>query len=413
MARLLVIVLILSVIVAVGSKFYFEKQIRKSLDQSAQMASMVGLLKYDAVEITHEGEVRIEGLSFQPHGAPEAATVDLIAVRPGSMIKLFQLEKDMRNNTVPTALGFSVYGVEVPISEEYEQLHSDNSQFMNMGLRGCASPAEAGFPGMKALGYSLVDMNLDIDYEIIGEGEHLRVNIDTFADGIAKSTIALDLRLGASSRHMAAMSMSLNNAELNSLSLKNEDYGYQKRLLEYCAKSADLALTDYYPHHVEGWQATWNNLDLAAGENFTKAYQAYIEKPDSFEVDLFASETFKLSELYITQPNILIYHLKGNVSTNGNDSEPLDLAAYTGERASINNVVTERKQVEVVEPTIAVSELQNYLHKPVEITLNNGKRYQGKAQSVDKTRIQFLRNIGSGQLQMPIKIDEVAKIVPL
>lgn len=416
MARLLIILIALSAILLFGTKFYFEQQIRKSLDQSAQLVSMAGEFRYEDVRVTHEGEIRIEGLAFRPYDATESATVDLIAVRPGNILKLIQLEKDFRNNTMPESLGFSIHGVEVPVGGEYEKSHADSSRMLNLGMAGCAYPAQPEFPGLDKLGYSKIDMNMDLDYEIIGNGEHIRVSLTSSAEELSNMIFDLDMRLGAPNRQLAVLGMAMNNAQLNSLTFKTEDKGFEKRLMEHCAKSAELALNEYYDHHLQAWQNMWKNMDLQAGKNFSQVYRSYIEKPQSFELNLYPTETFKLNEFAVTPPNILIYHLKGNVKYNNNEALPLDLTAFTGQRQDESDLDKDSEKnapIETPAPlstAIEIDDLPTYLQKPIVVSLKNGKTYKGQAQSISDGTVQFLRNLGGGQFMMPIRISDIDEI---
>ncbi|VUD56489.1 hypothetical protein TDB9533_02145 [Thalassocella blandensis] len=332
MLRLFIILLFIAFIAIFGGKYYIEQQIENSLDQTAQAMTLAGEFSYRDVDINHRGEIRINRLSFRPYNMTEATTIDVLAIRPGDVFKLFQLERDFRQQQLPEHLGLSLLGVEMPVTSGYEKIHAQTNQILNFGISGCGAPAQSTFPGLVKLGYDHVEMQMEIDYQIVGNGEHINISLNSLAESITDTTMDLNLHLGSPSRQVGVMAMAINKAQLNSLKFQVKDLGFETRLMEYCAKYAGLPLTDYYAYHVQAWQSTWQLMGVNIGNAMTSAYREFIEAPSSIELNLYPAADQLLINTIATRPiEALLYHLKGTVNTNNEKLTPLDHSAYSSE----------------------------------------------------------------------------------
>ena len=113
MKRFLILAILIAAGVFFGGKFYYESQMKKSLDELVQAAQVVGDFSYRDVNVTHTGEAQINHLRFQPHGANDAVLIDQVKLRTGNALGLFYLSEDAKKQQFPQHLGVSVSGLRI------------------------------------------------------------------------------------------------------------------------------------------------------------------------------------------------------------------------------------------------------------------------------------------------------------
>ena len=416
MKRFLILAILIAAGVFFGGKFYYESQMKKNLDQLVQAAQVVGDFSYRDVNVTHTGEAQINHLRFQPHGANDAVLVDQVKLRTGNALGLFYLSEDTKKQQFPQHLGVSVSGLRVLTGGSVYGSSQTFSTAQGFDAMGCGNRQKFSGHDLMDMGYEELVMNIDLDYEIIGDGQKLRLYVRNLTEGVARLEITADIQLGASSRSAQVMAATFPRAALNSLDIEYEDLGYAANVIKFCAAEMGMAPAEYRTHHLAAWQDYWNRQGIAVGPKVATAYESFIQTPDRFSLYLYPATSLSLRDLFETPANILIYRLQGNLEVNDAPVVTLDLVGLTEEEQA--QIVAQKEAEQdpvaaepVVDPNLlSLDNLQDHLRKSVRVRLHNGKTYRGQIRAVEEGRIQFQRFEQGGHLVMPIQLDDIKEV---
>lgn len=416
MKRFLILAVLLAAGVFFGGKFYYESQMKKSLDQLVQAAKPVGEFSYRSVKVTHTGEAQIHQLRFQPAAANDAVLIDQVTLRTGNALGLFYLSEDAKKQQFPQKLGVSITGIRILAGGSVYGSSQTFSAAQGFDAMGCGNRQKFSGHDLMDMGYEELVMSIDLDYEIVGEGQKLKLYTKTVTEDMARLELTGDIQLGASSRSARVMGATFNKAALNSLNVDYEDLGYAANIIKFCAAETGKTPAEYREHHLNAWQDYWNALGVAVGPKVTEAYEQFVQQPDKFNLYLYPATTLSLNDMFTTPANILIYRLQGNLQVNDKPAVKLDLVGLTDEEQA---KITARKEAEqqathaepVADPNLlSLDNLGNHLRKNVRIRLTNGKSYSGQIRKVEDGRIQFQRFEKGGNLTLPILLSDLQEV---
>lgn len=416
MKRFLILAILIAAGVFFGGKFYYEAQMKKSLDQMVQTAKVLGDFSYRDVNVTHTGEAQINQLRFQPYGANDAVLIDQVKLRTGNALGLFYLSEDAKKQQLPERLGVSISGLRILAGGSVYGSSQNFSAAQGFDALGCGNRQRFSGHDLMDMGYSELVMHVDLDYEIGGNGQKLRLYTRSHTEAMARLEITADIQLGATSRSAQALAATFARASLNSLDVAYEDLGYAAKVIKFCAQEMDMTPAEYRAHHIAAWQGYWHRLGVAPGPKATTAYESFVQNPQSFSLYLYPSTSLTLRDLFESPANILIYRLQGNLEVNDAPVVTLDMVGLTDEeQAQVVKQKAAIQPVAVTEPVadpalVPLDNLDNHLRRSVRIRLHNGKSYRGQIRTVEAGRIQFQRFEQGGHLVMPIQRDEIKEV---
>lgn len=418
MKRFLILAILIAAGVFFGGKFYYESQMKKSLDQMVQASRVFGEFSYQNVNVTHTGEAQINHLRFQPHGAHDAVLIDQVKLRTGNALGLFYLSEDMKKQQLPESLGVSVSGLRILTGGSVYSSSDAFSSGPSFEALGCGKRQRFSGHDLMDMGYEELVMSIDMDYDIINNGQKLRLYTRTQTDGMARLAITADIQLGANSRSLNALAATFARAALNSLDVKYEDLGYAARVIKFCTAETDMTPAEYRTHHLAAWQRYWHRRGVAPGPKTTAAYESFVQDPKRFGLYLYPSTSLSLRDLFDTPADILIYRLQGNLEVNDAPVITLDMTAMTEEEQAqviVAQQVAEQQPAPVAEPVadpslVSLDDLDNHLRRMVRIRLHNGKSYRGQIRSVSAGTIQFQRYEQGGHMTMPIQREDIRDV---
>lgn len=421
MKKVIIGLILLAAVVLLGGHYYYAQQIGKRLDNAAMVISgMGGELEYRDINITLDGEVRIEGLFFQVPGMGGALNIDRVAVHTDGPLGVHGLAMDIRDQQLPNTLGVSFEGVRFPLASGAAMSPVGFGAFT---AAGCGDRASFGTSELVQMGYSGLVMDARVDYRFIGGGQLLNVTVDSHFRDMHRTEISMELSLGASSLNTTAVTMAATNAELLGLNIDYQDMGYAERVIEFCRKETDLDRQAFIAQHLEAWQQMWQRLGFVAGPTMTQAYRNFLAEPDQLSLSIEPSGELSMDELSRSSPEMMLYQLRTTLSVNHDEVGRLDLAVREGgplvveseaEPATGGDSAADPAGSAAGTPSgsrrIALDNLDRHLNRNVELHLQDGRTLEGRVEEVRETSVQFKRFHGGGYVIQPIPHDDIEAV---
>lgn len=425
MKRFFIFIVLLGAALVFGGKFYYQQQITKNMDEFAQTLQAMGEFSYNNVNVTASGEAQINKIRFKPHGYSDEVLIERLALRTGNLMGLYHLDKELQQQMVPENLGISILGLRILTGGQLYRASESTTGSGSFEAAGCGDRHRFSGHDLMDMGIDELVMDMDLDYQLINQGQTIKLSAHTFTRNIARVNFTADLQLGASSRATRAIAAAFTKAEWNSIDIHYQDLGYVTEVIKFCAAETQLKRADYLTHHLAAWKNHWHRLGLVAGPNLVSAYEAFLQYPDEVDIKLQPSGRMAIKNVFDTPASILIYQVQGKLQVNRKPAGNLDFVAQTDEEQQVFSLreaeaATPAKvpgATAAVKPTatavpspVTPDNLDQHLGKMVRITLSNGKDYRGRIRTVEGGRLQLQRYESGGHMLMPVVVQDITQV---
>lgn len=408
---------------------YTASRVSNQVDRFAQGLAAHGTLEHGWIWVSPLGTVRVNDLVFQPHSGGDAITVDRFVIEADSLGDLYSLGQGSSAEDVPQRLAVALEGIRLDLGgslfEAYWQQLEAGDSLVNFETSGCGDRDHFSYADLDQMGYRNTVSDLALNYRFSPDRSRLDMGGEFIIHDMYGVEYSAGVRLDpetVDNPAQAMMSLRLRRAELSLV-----DDGYVDNVLAFCARETDLDIADYRQRHLQAWQADWQQLGIAPGDNLTAAYATFLESPGRLSLATYTG----LNPMQIAMnptPQAILAQLDPQVRVNGGDPRPLDLAVVGVNPRAPDPASPEEpsapapeasEQAEETEPApepersvrrLAPSELSDHLNRPVAVILNDGRRFDGQILAVEERRLRFSQTVEGGTMEMPLNREEIAEV---
>jgi len=245
-------ILIASVAIAFGGKFYVEQQYKKELDKLITQVQPFVQLNYRSLSIWFDGSISINELSARNPNGPGSATIQkltgitsdkLMPLRGKSVLKSKQipdwLELDIDRLAIDTVL------IEPPVADE------------------CTSFQTAFI--YSEIGIDKLFSNMSVSFDFTSPNNAKAVV--QYQDQTSESDLTFNFSVAEAQNAVLQNKLPVNNIQLNS----SLDPEYSSQFNEYCANKLEMTVDQYLSEVVAAPRFSFDSFGYNFGDQVSKA----------------------------------------------------------------------------------------------------------------------------------------------
>ncbi len=422
MKKLLVVVLLIVGLV-VGGHFYFVRQIEQGLDDIARNLQFFGSLTYGKVSLTYDGEARINDLRFRVYEMQEEIVIDALVLRTDSIFGLYKITDEFDEGRIPEKLGLSVLGLRLPTDGNIVAALYEQDDEPSLEAAGCGDYKRFGPSELIRMGYSRMEMDIHLDYRIIGGGQILEVDASVVTHDAAAYNYKLEIGLGAASRRVEDVAMTMMGATVMSMNFEFVNRGYVDRVVDFCTQHTGLNRTAFLEQHHEAWLENWRADGYKPGPDISSAYESFLSSPGQFSVRFRPTSPLPVMQIPDMTPEVMAYRLQGDIQVNRRPAGRWDMGAMSASDLADLRVerrrqrrAEERASLSLPDPEVAVpvfittAELSQHMGRRITIRLNSGRTMTGTVHEMGPELVRIQMRQSGGQAIMPINFASIDQI---
>lgn len=422
MKRMLLIVLVAVVGGFVVTHQLIAGKIGDQLDRLSTNMAAAGSLSHGNIFVTPTGTALINRVVFYPSGTSGDIRIERVAVKAGSLKALYDLGQGMQGGQPPEKLTVAFEGIKADLAGGFLQPTGQGatSQPTDFFAAGCGERTYFSFADRDAMGYQSTLSDMTLEYRFQPGPNRLTLSGEWITREMAGVEYSADLQLPSGQAGPAGL-------QLHHARIRLVDYGYMNAVLNFCARETGLDVATYRQQHLAAWEANWANFSMVPGEGLIAAYRDFVEKPDSLTLETYPEINFMQAMMNPT-PEMLFQLLDPRIRANDGEPRPFRVAVAmedwrrsTGSGDTPANTATAPEPEAAPEPAepatqkprikrLSRSEWSAHLNRPVWVTLNDGRRFEGVMLSLEGERMRFQQNVFDGQMVMPLRVEQISDV---
>lgn len=406
----------------IGYYHYEVHQVEQKLEEMAEALQPLGRLHYTDVRIGLKGNLHVDGLLFEPrNSAIGRMRADRITLEAGNLWQLARLRQTLDARRLPRQLGFSVQGLTPPAGLATGR--QGDMPALWLDTAGCGH-YEGAPPDqlMASLGYRDIPLDFSMRYHLEDRHDRLTIHSTLGMGPLGQGVSSGHFELQTASNRARDVAPALMTASLQSLTVDYEDRGYYPALMELCAAEMDMTREDYIEHHQAAWLESWRAFGLQPGPGMVEAYEHFIQEPSGYSLRIGPIDNPALLWTTLDHPGQWLRRVESSLAVGGRNFGRLELRAVApraprspstpaGPRALAPAPGTPAPSASPSPaPAIAVDALDDHVGRSLRITLADGRARHGELLTVEDRHIRVRRRIGSGYIDAPIAIGDIADI---
>lgn len=411
-------VLLLIVICLSSAYGYFYYVTKNNVDSFIESVSPFVQIRYESFISGLDGTISMEDVSISapPYGkVAQIASVDFVL---DSAFDYFSLDDKLSAGKIIPKLQLKINHLKSSVDtlDLYAQEPDEFEQFMNhVTAQGCGDVEAVDMTLLPELGYSMLDVSLNINFEYLQSERLARFNMDLIAHDMNAVYSSVEIPNIASLKDFADPEI-----QLGTFNIDVQDLGYSKRVAEYCAQQSDVPVQDYAKHHVEALKSFFANAAIQLSNGIYQAYEAYVAEQAqlTFSIQPNNAVTWKYISLYPTDewPRILGLSLLVNgekvddFKFSWDEERSLATAITSKKEASLKQQEQSQKQTRketFVE--IAPQQLTKYIDSRVKVETRLNRKYEGYVRRTGGDLVVQIKSHG-GKIDIPANSQTIAKV---
>ncbi|MFQ3282528.1 hypothetical protein [Reinekea sp.] len=430
--------LVIGLIVAAGASYFgMQWKIDKAVkDIVTSMRPFVDA-SYESVKIGLDGRISINKLNFYEANSATNISIGSIGLKTSNLLETIKLESSIKAGKLPKALMIDIQGLDFDIPRTlFSQADAfyPNSKLSQVFALGCGQTESLGPMQFYDLGFNSLMMDIETGYTY-------EMSLDEF---VTTSVISIDgmgaieseqTMLGMLSimeNFQSVLNFNYDNVNTQTMRFNVRDYGFNNKLVEYCANKAKVTNDEWRDLHADMVTTAFAQLDFNAAFDLKETYKEFVQPGVEVEISLQPLPGFELSQLeYYTLPDLISL---SNLQFTLNDAK-LDLtglsynidgfdqlnlkAVRLAHKMSIETdeataVATQSSSVERKLLSVPKSELSRYSNRKINIERTDGQVFIGTITSVRNGQVQIRIRQGSGYTDLLIDSAKIrsARIYP-
>ena len=432
-------------------------KIKTNVDYVIAAASPYMEITYQSISNPMNGSIALKGIKFEPttliiqqmKGKDfPAITIDLIEFRLNSVFDFLflkgRIENQVNEKTDPLEIMPKIQlkinhiridsdafaemgGVQVGL---YDYGTADGSSkvdhvYARARAQGCGDIDSIDFAKyIPKLGYAKFDGSFNVYYEYDKYASVIDLQYEWIMHDIASQS------LKASISNISSWMTFIINPEdlLIKIHFVQQDLGFNKRLIDFCAKKSGIKVENYVKHHIEHLKNYFTQANVIFSDKLYDAYEASLNQekititlmPESISA-IQSIESYKPSswpavlgmqlkigdkdvdDLFMNWDRNTVF--KNLLKTKSDDQETpkQDLVESKKQKKSEKKKLKKKKSfVEVPLP-----ELKNYVNSYAKIILKSGKKFKGLIVGDEENSITLKVKIQGGSIEMQMNYEKI------
>lgn len=439
-------ILVLVTAAAYGVYWY---QVKSKVDELAQQLAPFASVQYGAIFAHPNGTVGVNALSISPHQVHSPVSIEQVRIRTGSPLDLV-----FGSDEPPEELFISLKSVEQSLDsalfhdlqKQMDLARESNPLYVSPAALGCGAIREFDVNTTRMMGYR--DLLMDIDLHYRGDEDARVIRFEAQVDIDKMGDTRMELVFSADPAQLKNPMMASGSARLNKLLVDYSDRGYNQRLVNLCARQAEMRPADYRAHHLELFKRWLESNDIELPHGWLKAYEELQQEGATFTLAMNPIGGFGSAELMMMQdPRYLIEKLNPSVKVN---DAPLNLTganwddlftqfalAGSGSRVARESERERGGDAQVsgdtaeegvsgngstasVNPyrqaggkryrTTPVEQLESHIGANVRIFTYFGNDVEGRLLSVEEQGVRVLQRLSQGVAEYPLEYKRIQQV---
>lgn len=414
--RLLTKALLIIVICLSSAYLYFYYVTKNNVDSFIESVRPFVQIDYETFVSTLNGTISIEdvAISMPPYGKlARIESVDFVLDSPfdyftlddklsaGELIPKLQLKINHLNSSIDTL-------------DVYAQEPDPVEQFLNqVAAQGCGDVQSLGMSQLPELGYSTLDMSVNIDFDY-SEAERLaKFNVDLIGHDMNAVYTTIEIPNVGSIRDFANPQV-----EFGTFKVGVEDLGFNEKVAEFCAEKSGVATEDYAKHHIEALKTFFTHADIQLSDGIYEAYESYVAEQATISLELQPKNSVNWNYLSLYPSNEWPRLLGLSLLVN---NEKVDDFEFSWDKEhSLATAIASKQEMTTKQPEqvqqkrkktyvqIAPQQLANYIDSRVKIETRLNRKYEGYVRKSGGNLVVQIKSHG-GNMDIPANSQTIAK----
>ncbi|MBI3899520.1 MAG: hypothetical protein HY308_14680 [Gammaproteobacteria bacterium] len=276
LSRLLTIVLLLTVAVYAGLKYYLYSQTHAAVERFRQQVALFVAVEYRGIGSTlWGGTVQIDELTLKPNGIDDVVSISEASFSAGSLRHLLRFARHAKDNTPPDSFRLVLHDVKLQLDGE---LVNVADRFLAAASErqptrpNCGNLATNQLGFLRELGYETLTADFGFDYTFNGVAGLLKLR--TEAELKDMNRFVMDIKFSGVQAGLADFKTA--SPRIKEVGVVLKDLSYNERLRKYCAKAAGITEAQYLQAEVEHGGAFFQQLGILPGPGIRAAYRDYL-----------------------------------------------------------------------------------------------------------------------------------------
>jgi hypothetical protein len=414
--QLLMKALLLVVICLCSAYLYFYYITKNNVDSFIESVSPFVQLKYENFVSRLDGTISIEdvSISMPPYG--RLAKIESVDFILDSAYDYFTLDDRLSAGEIIPKLQLKINRLKssVDLLDVYAKEPDPVEQFINhVGAQGCGDVQSLDMTLLPELGYSELDISMNINFDHSQLERLARFNVDLIAHDMNAVYTTVEIPRVGSMQDFANPEI-----ELGMFKVDVQDLGYNEKVAEFCAVKSDVPVEGYAKHHLEALKSFFTEADIQLSDGIYDAYQSYVAKQATLSLQLQPKNAVNWEHisLYPTNewPRVL------GLSLLVNDEKVDDFAFSWDKEHSLATAIASEKEVTTKQPEqveqkrkktfvqISPGQLANYVDSRVKVETRLNKKYEGYVRRSGSDLVVRIKSYG-GKMDIQADSQTIAK----
>ncbi|MDN3649805.1 hypothetical protein QWZ13_12870 [Reinekea marina] len=425
------IVLIVGLLLATGASYFgLQWKVDKAVSNLMNQLSPFIDADYDNVKVGLDGRISINKLNFYEANTATSVRIQSIGLATSGLLETIRLEDTFKSGKLPHTLKVDIKGLDFDIPRAaFSQLDAvmPSNTLSQMAALGCGQIQSIGPMQLYDLGLNSLVLDIEVGYVYEMALDEFVTTTSMSIDGmgaIESEQTILGL-LDVMNNYQSAMFLDVGNITTQNTRLSMRDFGYNNKLVEYCAKKAKLTNDEWRELHTNMVVTALNQIELSSAFELKETYAKIMQPGIELEVSLRPLPDFELSQLaYYGVPDLIsLSNLQFNVNNEALDLTGLDFnkdafdnlnlkavrLAHNVSLASDNKTTSSAANVVKVDRLIKVPpvNLSSHINRKALIERNDGQKFIGTISAVRNNQVQLRIRLGSGYTDLAIDIPRI------
>lgn len=408
-------------IIGAGMYLFLWWKIKVVADNFSEDISPFAIMSYQSVLVDlTEARIGLREVSFIPVGMEDEISIKSIIFSAPSIGSLLGIQTKLSQGELPDELNIHINKIRASMGDDYMQawqqsmLEVRNESGSDSELIACGNVKMLGIPEMMQMGYSYLESNIGLQYQLDSTNGRLDMELSLAVDNMFDSRTTMVFPSKEEQLSLQVLPSIIYNVKR--VEFWQKDKGFNQRYSSLCARLNHETVEQYYEKYTKSLRKSLKYEGWTLPNSVFEAYRK-VSLPNS-EINLRVDIPNSFNIQQIKQPLDILYILNPYVELNG---EPVYLDGITwfepdpdGERLlqelrkseedrdssaqESSKMIHSRRYEEPKEDkkafkSVDISELEEHIGQPVILYTYFGQKVQGRLLSIDNNIVVVRRRL--------------------
>jgi len=362
----------------------------------------------------------VSGVNFYLPSYDINISINRLMVSTGSIFRMAFLRREFDNQFISDEFLFEIDDLVLPLTPSLVKFISENEEISLWNIldaSACGKVKKIGFKEYFGMGY---------DYLVFSsEGQFIQ---DSYSGNMLatgwidiEETNRIDFQANISNlyENSATESSAHVAPQIESLSFKMEDKGYNRRKAEFCSIRSNQTTEEFIEQHVSIISDYLKSVGVKVTPSGKRIYQQYIQPSSLLELNIQPKINFSFNDFgYYDEQELrellgLTFSVNGQTTQKFFDGWSVDKYNQIIIKKDLQDQNTSNKRFEVVtikrryeqEP---LDRATRFIDQQVKLVRGDGLEYTGMLRRVEANKIYIDRFIEGGVVQQGVERKQIA-----